>query len=125
MLLLRLAAALLRSLFLPRATLPFREPCPPPSTECPTADGDATTPEGSRPAVLGLAFPNLVKLAFLPRHRQASDRHPVAPPGLSTLLAMAVPTEASRAAEIRPRDSRSDPSDVHREPDMGKPSNPR
>ena len=95
----------------PLCSAPRKRRAPPP-TERPTADGDATTPEGLRPAVLGLALPNLARLAFLPRHRQAPDRHPVAPPWLPPLLAMAVPTEASRAAEDRPGDSRPDPSDV-------------
>ena len=72
---------------------------------------------GSHP--LDLALAPLAQMASSPRDRSTGDRHPVAPPGVPTLLAPQEPIATAGAAADRSRDPRTHPGDAPSEPQVG------
>ena len=90
---------LLQGFSLPARGVGRREPCSQTTVGCFTAVRQATPTEPARPAVLGLAFTGLERLAVLSGHCQTRNGDPVAPAGLQAVLAMEVQKQESRASK--------------------------
>ena len=71
-----------------------------------------------RPDVVGVALAGMARLAFGRSHRQAGNRHRVAPARLSSVLDVEEPTP-HRPPDRSTRRSRPDPRTVHLEPALG------
>ena len=90
--------------------LPSRTPFGEPRATAPTGRSGSFGVEAEadqvRSAPLGAAMRSLERLAIRPRHRQAGDRHCMAPEGLSVFPGVECPPRPARAAgrfELRPR----------------------
>src|ERR1017187_10190812 len=100
-----------------------REPRPEASTRHPPAvEARPSSPYFVGPSPLGLRPSPLSRVAAESGHRQARDRHRVAPPGVSTLLEKKV---TGRAAESSCRGPTAHSGDGLRQPDLGCAPNPR
>src|SRR5664279_850118 len=94
-----------------------REPRPAASTRHPPAiEASPSSPYFVGPSPLGFRPTPLSRVAAEFGHRQARDRHRVAPPGVSTLLEKKV---TGRAAESSCRGPTAHSGDGLRQPDLG------
>ena len=73
---------------------------------------------------MGVALAGMARLALGPSHRQAGDRHRLAPARLSSVLDVEEPTP-HRAPGRATRRSRLDSRDVHRESALGRAADSR
>ena len=78
----------------PRASAPTRRPA---------SFGEEAKTDLARSTALGLAMCRLERPAFRTGHRQAADRHCLAPERLSTLLAVENPARPARSTPMLPR----------------------
>jgi hypothetical protein len=99
---------------LTRLAAPRDHRAPTPAGRRASIETPASSPHGDRPGVVGLAFAGVEWLALGRLHRQAGNRHRMAPARLSPVLEVEEST-AQREARCATRRSRPDPRAIHRE----------
>ena len=82
---------------------PFGEPRPATPTRCPAALGEAAETDVSRSTPLGMAVRNLGRLANCLAHRQAGNRHCLAPQGVCSKYSCGTGVELQQSAQAFPK----------------------
>ena len=97
---------------------PAEHRAPTPPGRCASIETPASSPHVGRPGIVGLALASVEGLALGRDHREAGDRHRMAPARLSPVLEVEE-SPAQRTARCATRRTRPDPRAVHRESAVG------